>query len=224
MAKLSARGRSEVFRVEREQTPAPSADPTAVIWRKSTIVLMSDGSTLEKDQVKFPPSFPGSKPRLHDWGWKKRGRLGAGKDPKLLLEQFAKKGYLVAAAQGISGFDAAYYRALAASRPTTRPEPSATPPSSSRDPFLGPLSALSVAPAQSLATPPAAASRPGMQPLTREQENELVNLYHLARTPLSGTGKDTRYNRMLWASREYEKTHPETSSTAAYKHLDRILT
>jgi hypothetical protein len=127
MAKLSSRGRTEVFRVEREQIPAPSADPGAAIWRKSTIVLMSDGSTLEKDQVKFPPSFSGSKPRLHDWGWKKRGKLGAGKDPRLLLEQFAKKGYLVAAAAGVSGFDASYYRALAAAKAGTEPESLPTP-------------------------------------------------------------------------------------------------
>lgn len=61
-------------------------------------------------------------------------------------------------------------------------------------------------------------------PLSREAESfELVNLYHLARIPLSGTSKDTKHGRMLWASAEYAKLHPETSATAAYKRLDRAL-
>jgi hypothetical protein len=52
---------------------------------------------------------------------------------------------------------------------------------------------------------------------------ELVNLYHLARVPLSGTGKSGRYEQMLWASKEFSKAHPEISSTAAYKDLDGLL-
>jgi hypothetical protein len=128
MAKLSSRGRTEVFRAEREQIPAPSDDPGAAVWRKSTIVLMNDGTTLEKDQVKFAPGpHDAGKPRLHDWGWKKRGKLTAGKDPKQLLELYAKRGYLVAAAPGISGFDASYYRALAAAKTGSAPESLPTP-------------------------------------------------------------------------------------------------
>lgn len=56
---------------------------------------------------------------------------------------------------------------------------------------------------------------------TEPQKAELANLYHLARTALAGTGNDTPYQRRLWASREYAKTYPEVSSTAAYKELDR---
>jgi hypothetical protein len=55
-----------------------------------------------------------------------------------------------------------------------------------------------------------------------DQANELFNLYHLARVPLSGTGKDTPYERMLWASKEFHKVHPEISETAAYKDLDGL--
>ncbi len=55
--------------------------------------------------------------------------------------------------------------------------------------------------------------------LTQEQYAELVNLYHLARVPLSGTGKDTRYERMLWATSEFHKLHLNISATAAYKDL-----
>ena len=54
-----------------------------------------------------------------------------------------------------------------------------------------------------------------MTPLTRDQINELYSLYHLARTPLSGTGKDTPYNRRVWASKEFNKLNPEISSTRA---------
>lgn len=56
-----------------------------------------------------------------------------------------------------------------------------------------------------------------------QQVSELVNLYHLARVPLSGTGKDTRYDRMVWASGAFHKEHPEVSSTGAYKDLDGLL-
>jgi len=52
-----------------------------------------------------------------------------------------------------------------------------------------------------------------------EQMNELVNYYHLARVPLSGTGRDTPYERMLQASKWFAKQHPEVSETAAYKDL-----
>ena len=55
----------------------------------------------------------------------------------------------------------------------------------------------------------------------RDHENELINLYHLARTALSGQ-RCGRYERMLWASKEFSKLHPEVSSTAAYKDLDGL--
>ena len=51
------------------------------------------------------------------------------------------------------------------------------------------------------------------------QSGELVNLYHTAKIALSGK-ECTRYTRMLWASKEFSKIHPEISSTAAYKDLD----
>lgn len=53
---------------------------------------------------------------------------------------------------------------------------------------------------------------------------ELSNLWHLSRTACAG--KDySRYNRMLWTSREFVKAHPELnlSSTGAYKDLDAML-
>jgi hypothetical protein len=51
---------------------------------------------------------------------------------------------------------------------------------------------------------------------------ELVNLYHLARTALSGRD-DSRYQRLLWAAREFHKENPAISETAAYKDLSNAL-
>jgi len=51
---------------------------------------------------------------------------------------------------------------------------------------------------------------------------ELINLYHIARTALSG-GDDSTYARRLWAARQFAKTHPDVSETAAYKDLDGLL-
>ena len=48
--------------------------------------------------------------------------------------------------------------------------------------------------------------------------NELSTLWHTSRTATTG-----RYNRMLWASREFSKAHPEVSATAAYKDLEAML-
>ncbi len=47
---------------------------------------------------------------------------------------------------------------------------------------------------------------------------ELSNLWHLSRVPVN-----TRYERLLWTSREFSKAHPELTSTAVYKDLDAML-
>jgi hypothetical protein len=55
-----------------------------------------------------------------------------------------------------------------------------------------------------------------------DQAGELMNLYHTARTALSGQASG-RYERMLYASKWFHKEHPEVSETAAYKDLDGLL-
>ena len=56
-----------------------------------------------------------------------------------------------------------------------------------------------------------------------DKSAELVNLYHLARTALSGKD-DSPYQRMIWASGEFARLYPEiTSSTGAYKDLCGLL-
>jgi hypothetical protein len=47
---------------------------------------------------------------------------------------------------------------------------------------------------------------------------ELINLYHLARTALSG-GSDSRHARMLWACKHFAAKHSYVTIIAAYKDL-----
>lgn len=58
--------------------------------------------------------------------------------------------------------------------------------------------------------------------LTKSDEAELVNLYHLARTALSGTGDEGRHARMVWAAKKFHNSHAVSTATA-YKALCRIL-
>lgn len=58
--------------------------------------------------------------------------------------------------------------------------------------------------------------------INQSQYTELINLYHLARTALAGEDS-SRYNRMIWASKEFHKIYPSISETAAYKDLSTNL-
>lgn len=58
--------------------------------------------------------------------------------------------------------------------------------------------------------------------IPQAQSGDIINLFHLARTALSGK-ECTRYTRMLWAANEYHKLHPDVSATAAYKDLDGLI-
>ena len=55
--------------------------------------------------------------------------------------------------------------------------------------------------------------------IRKEHEAEAINLYHLARCALSGQRCD-RYNRLIWASKEFAKKRDYLTATAAYKDLD----
>jgi hypothetical protein len=59
--------------------------------------------------------------------------------------------------------------------------------------------------------------------MTREMLAELYNLYHLASTALADQPLDrqTKYDRKLWASREFHKAHPEVSEKSAYLAFER---
>ncbi len=51
---------------------------------------------------------------------------------------------------------------------------------------------------------------------------ELVGLYRIARTALSG-GDDSPYQRMLWASNAYANANTTVTPTGAYKDLCGLL-
>jgi len=55
-----------------------------------------------------------------------------------------------------------------------------------------------------------------------EQAGELINLFHLVKVPLSGRAAG-RWERMIWASRQFNILHPEVTTTAVYKDLDGLL-
>lgn len=89
MAKLSARGRKEIARVDREINVN---DPTALtMWRKTTVALMSDGNMLEKLDVRFRDGH------LHSYGWKLRGKVKAEVTPERFVAHFTSRGYRVIA-------------------------------------------------------------------------------------------------------------------------------
>ena len=67
MAKLSARGRTEVKRVTRESL-TPTSD--TISWERTTVVLMSDGNILSKRDVKFRADN-----RAHSYGWVVKGKI-----------------------------------------------------------------------------------------------------------------------------------------------------
>ena len=50
--------------------------------------------------------------------------------------------------------------------------------------------------------------------------SEVTNLWHLSRVGLSGTGKYSRYDRLLWTVREYCKVYPEQTGGGVYKDID----
>ena len=53
--------------------------------------------------------------------------------------------------------------------------------------------------------------------------SELINLYHLARVALSGQD-DSKYQRMLWASKKFSEKYNYVTATGAYKDLsDNLL-
>jgi len=70
MAKLSARGRTEVARVARERIIAPeSGNSNPVIWRRTTLALMSDRNVLEKNDVRWADGM------THTYPWKVRSKV-----------------------------------------------------------------------------------------------------------------------------------------------------
>jgi len=96
MAKLSARGRSEVkrwaFSKDADQNPDEQ-----ITHERVDVALMSDGNILRKRTVWFKPSQFDPNGRKHDWGWKLHVKLNPSPiTPELVqkVEDFYYKKYL----------------------------------------------------------------------------------------------------------------------------------
>lgn len=75
MAKLSAYGRTQVFRVtvELDVTEAlTDTDANPVVWRRREAAYMSDRTILVKHTVRWANG------ERHDWGWSVKGKLKRG--------------------------------------------------------------------------------------------------------------------------------------------------
>lgn len=110
MAKLSARGRKVVYSVTREYTETELqaqhdrayakpddpfyGKPSLCNWERKTRRLMSDGSVLEKLDVRFRPNpnapWEGPLGRRHSYGWKLTGKLKDDVTPAQWLEVYTR--------------------------------------------------------------------------------------------------------------------------------------
>lgn len=79
MAKLSARGRTEMVRMSKEESINNS---DLISWQKTTVTLMSDGHYLTKREVMFKPDIFNPSGYRHNYGWKDHGKT------KVLAERF----------------------------------------------------------------------------------------------------------------------------------------
>lgn len=94
MAKLSARGRYELARIEREKHLTTEQDPTCD-WRRTTMAFMSDGTVLVKRDVRWRDGvMAGEK---HSFGWTVKGKLKKGQDlverVQRLVGEYVKLGW-----------------------------------------------------------------------------------------------------------------------------------
>lgn len=56
--------------------------------------------------------------------------------------------------------------------------------------------------------------------ITQTEISELIELYHTAQIAL---GETNRYDRMLWACRQFSESHPDIPRVRAYKTLEPII-
>ena len=87
MAKLSARGRTELLRVSKEGEGRSEVTD----WHRITRAYMSDGTILEKIDVHFKPDKYTPKGKKHSYGWSVRSRGNS--QEKEVIEQ-VKEAYV----------------------------------------------------------------------------------------------------------------------------------
>jgi hypothetical protein len=98
VAKLKARGRKEVFRVERTRASSSPGVAEVLDYR----ALMSDGNILERMVLHYTPEETARNygKKSHDYGWKVRGRARSGLTLEQLLKLYLDKGWQLSAASG----------------------------------------------------------------------------------------------------------------------------
>lgn len=98
MAKLKARGREEVFRVERSR-PSESEGVAEV---RDFRALVSDGSVLERMVLHYTAEEVARNygKKSHDYGWKVRGRAKSGLSLEQLLKSYLDRGWSLVTASG----------------------------------------------------------------------------------------------------------------------------
>ena len=94
MAKLSARGRTEVMRFSKET----EGDGLDLIKRKTTIAIMSDGNILKKFTTWWKNIYHNNGMERRDGGWSVSGKFKKGLDLPMstnkYYEQYEKIGYV----------------------------------------------------------------------------------------------------------------------------------
>lgn len=93
MAKLSARGRTEIYRVEKEDSISEDSKQMGVIKRVLKKALMSDNKILSNQVTWFTYEYHPSGQRRNDYGWTVRGSLKDGATPDSWLQSYLKQGY-----------------------------------------------------------------------------------------------------------------------------------
>jgi hypothetical protein len=97
MAKLSARGRTELVRLQKEVSASDANNLRAngVEREQYTVTLMSDGRALKKTVTWFTPGpYDRGKVRRHDYGWKDMGKVTQeSSDPARFAAHFERRGY-----------------------------------------------------------------------------------------------------------------------------------
>ena len=96
MAKLKARGREEIFRVERTRSSTSPGVAEVHDYR----ALQSDGNMLERMTLRYTPEEIARNygKKSHDYGWKVRGRARAGLTLEQLLKLYLDKGWKLSSA------------------------------------------------------------------------------------------------------------------------------
>jgi hypothetical protein len=97
VAKLKARGREEIFRVERSRPPSPG-NVQGIAEVRDYRVLASDGNVLERMVLHYTPEEAARNygKKSHDYGWKVRGRARSGLTLEQLLKLYLDKGWQLA--------------------------------------------------------------------------------------------------------------------------------